>query len=226
MRSSIHRWLACLALLIPTPASALGILLDVEFDTGAAGSFATVDISEAAGDLDFEVTLDPSLGSQADLHILYFNLVGDPTLSLSATNAGSTEYTIEENPAVVGGAGSAFDYGVDFGNGAGPPGNGVLALATFTISASVPLHLDDLLESSFASGGSIEVHLALHVQGTDLIQGADSETVGGLVPEPATVILVATGLLAIAVGRSRRAQSMKAQSSSRLRRSSAAVSGT
>ena len=83
---------------------------------------------------------------------------------------------------------------MNFGNGAGSSGNGVLTSATFTLMADQPLSIADLLESSFASGGSIETQFAAHIQGTELFVGADSETVGGIVPEPATGALVALGL--------------------------------
>jgi len=196
------RWgalLAALALALgPGTAAGIGFDLEVEFDTGQIGSYAHVTIEEDLGALDFSIELGNALGDEADLHELYFNLSGSFTgVAISTDDAPGTPYALSSGPAVLGGAGSDFDYGVNFGNGAGASGNGVLAAASFRLTADQPLSIADLLESSFASGGSIEAQLAAHVQGTDLFVGADSETVGGIVPEPATGALVALGLALI-----------------------------
>jgi len=95
---------------------------------------------------------------------------------------------------------------VNFGNGASGAGNGVLSVATFTLTADQPLSIADLLESSFASGDSIETQFAAHVQGTELFVSATSETVGGVVPEPSATLLLALGLVGIAVERRHRAR--------------------
>jgi hypothetical protein len=183
----------------PDSASAMSFYLDVEFDTGQVGSFARVTVDEDAGDLDFRIELTDALGDQADLHELYFNLLGSFTgVAITTTDAPQTPYTLTSNPSVRGGAGADFDYGVNFGNGAGDPGNGVLSTATFRLTADQPLSIAALLESTFASGGSIESQIAAHVQGTELFSNADSETVGGVVPEPATGLLAALGLAAMA----------------------------
>jgi hypothetical protein len=183
----------------PDSASATSFDLNVEFDTGQIGSYAQVTVDEAAGDLDFRIELTGALGDQADLHELYFNLLGSFTgLAITTADAPQTPYKLISDPSVRGGAGSDFDYAVNFGNGAGGPGNGVLSTATFTLTADQPLSIAALLESSFASGGSIESHMAAHVQGTELFSKVGSETVGGVVPEPATGLLAALGLAAMA----------------------------
>ncbi|MGH0035043.1 MAG: PEP-CTERM sorting domain-containing protein [Myxococcota bacterium] len=196
--------LACLGLLAAGPAAAVSFSLDVEFDDGTEGHFGTVDISENGGDLDFEITLTDALGGDPDLHEFYFNLVGSFTnVSILDTNAPTTGYSLSTSPSVAGGAGSSFDYGVNFGNGAGPPGNGQLTFASFTLGADEILSISDLDESSFAQGGGIEVNVAAHVQGTDFVQGTDSETVGGVIPEPSTVWLLGLGLALMGARRRR-----------------------
>jgi len=184
-------------------ASALTFPLNVEFDTGATGSFGTVTVTENAGDLDFTIELTNVLGAEADLHEFYFNLEGDPTgVAISSTQVVQTAFTLASNPSVAGGAGSSFEYGVNFGNGAGGPGNGVLGTAIFRISADQPLTLASLSPTSATSQG-IVVNVAAHVQGTAFTQGADSETVGGVVPEPSTAGLLVLGLAAVASRRRR-----------------------
>jgi hypothetical protein len=144
------------------------------------------------------------------MRAFYFNLVGGaPSLMLESDDEVDTDYVLRESHSVAGGAGSDFDFEVHFGNGAGPPGNGVLQMASFLIQPSDPmsvLSLDALLDAdgTSASGGSIDLDLALHVQGTSLVRGSSSETVGGVVPEPATGLLMAAGLIALLlVGRPR-----------------------
>ena len=112
-----------LLLLGAAPASALQFTLDTEFDSGVAGSHATVDVTASGGGLDFVVSLTGSdLGAGADLHVFYFNLAGSPTnVTLSSTQAVNTAFSLALSPPVAGGAGSSFEYGVHFGNGAGPP---------------------------------------------------------------------------------------------------------
>ena len=213
--------LAALALgLGPGTASAVRFGLDVEFDTGQIGSFAQVTIVETdVGALDFRIELGDALGDEADLQEFYFNLLGAFTgVAISTDDAPATPYTLSPNPPILGGAGSEFDYGVNFGDGAGEAGNGVLSAASFRLTADQPLSIADLLESSFASGGSIESQLAAHVQGTELFVGADSETVGGVVPEPATGALLALGLASIGCVR-------RGRNRSDLRRSSRRSSG-
>lgn len=188
------------------PASALTFTLDTEFDAGLVGPHATVTVTESGGGLDFEVSLAGSdLGPGADLHILYFNLAGDPTnVTLSSSQVVNTDFTLASNPPVAGGAGASFEYGVSFGNGAGPPGNGVLKTATFRITADQALTIGSLAVPSQTSQG-IVANVALHVQGTSLVAGSTSETVGGVVPEPGTLLLVGVGLAGLAA-RGRRAR--------------------
>jgi hypothetical protein len=189
-----------LGLLAPTTAWALTFQLDVELDDALHGAFGTVEVTEAGRGLFFTITLGSELGSGADLHEFYFNLAGEPTdLTLSSDDSVNTPYALSSAHAIAGGAGSRFDWEVNFGNGASQHGNGVLQQASFLIEPddeSLSITLANLFgaERSSASGGRIELDFAAHVQGTSLVEGANSETVGGIVPEPTTGIMLAAGL--------------------------------
>ena len=206
----MRQLLAILVLITPVCASALSFGFEVELDGPTGGNFATLSITEHDGALDFEIALaiDSDLGDEADLHAFYFNLIGDfGALEIESTDPHhpKSPYTLRSEPSVLGGAGSSFDYGVLFGNGAGPRGNGTLQYASFTISADQPLSIEDLFELSTAQGGEVEIFFAAHFQSTDFGYGSDSETVGVvIVPEPATGALLACGLSVLAVSGNRR----------------------
>jgi hypothetical protein len=206
-------WISgCLFLMFPFAANAITIPLDIELDTGLTGDFVSVEIvANGADALDFIITIDTDLlGAGADLNELYFNIddaLADPDgLGIELTNAPVTAYRLTTARSVRGGAGSSFDFSINFGAGAGAHGNGVLQVASFTLTG---LTLESLVESSFASGGSIEIGLAAHVQGTSLYPGATSETLGGnfpSVPEPATGTMTLFGLLLLAARRQMRSR--------------------
>jgi len=187
-------------LVLAVQATALSLPLDSDFDgVLPEASYATVLVTENGGDLDFSIALNGLLGPGEDAHMFYFNLVGSFTgLELISSNAPSRRYRLVASPRVAGGAGSAFEFGVKLGRGAGRRGNGVLTLATFTLSADQALVLLDLMESSYTSSG-IEAEMALHVQGTSTRGG--SVTVGGVghTPEPSTALLLAAGLAGLAL---------------------------
>jgi hypothetical protein len=214
--SQLKRWCgtfvagfaAAIVLFAASPSSALQAALNVELDTGLMGNFATVDIVEDCEGLHFSISLDPSLGGDPDLHTFYFNIASpDLTdLRIETDDAYQTAYKFKKDPSVAGGAGSEFDYEVNFGNGAGPHGNGQLQTATFSLYGNRTLTIEDLYETSFTSQG-IEIQFALHAQGTALFEGgADSEAVGAkIVPEPSTALLACVGLLGLAAkGRKQR----------------------
>jgi len=188
---------ACLGFL-PEPARALTLPITFEFDDGVEGDFGTVVIEEdGSGGIFIEVSVGPDLGSNADLHYFYFNLISDvPDLVISSDDPVATAYSLAAGSSVRGGAGSSFDYSVFFGNGAGPSGNGTLQTATFTLSSlSTALSLADFFELSSTSQG-LESNFAVHVQSTSTRAG--SETVGAVIPEPTTIALMACGLLGLA----------------------------
>jgi len=209
-RGALSRSLAAGAalLLVAGGADAVSFTLDVEFDDGLTGAFADVEVEEQGSGLLFEIELRDPLGPDADMHRFYFNLESPVSeLRLSSDDDVTTAYVLSVSPPVAGGAGSDFGYGVSFGNGAGRKGNGVLQTATFLIEpidSALTLDLDAFLDAdvSSTSRGVLAV-AALHVQGTSLVRGADSETVGGTVPEPSTGLLLMTGLMVAAAGRGR-----------------------
>ena len=191
------------ALMVSGTAAAVSFDLNTEFDTGVTGPYATVEISENDGALDFLISLNlDELGPAADLQTFYFNFADDFVgPAISDTNAPNTEYVLVADPEVTGGAGSSFDWAVEFGNGAGEMGNDTLQVASFTLSAFGDLSITHLLKMSSTAGGALQVQMAAHIQGTSLVTGASSETIGGVVPEPSTAVLVGLGIAVLAIVR-------------------------
>lgn len=80
----------------------------------------------------------------------------------------------------LGKAGAEFQWGVSFGNGQGPNGNGMLTTASFTIDTTKGLTLDDFLDAPLAEPNNTPaVLMAVHFQSTGP-NGEGSETVGGV----------------------------------------------
>ena len=181
-------------------AQAVPFLLNVELDTGATDSWGTLEVEEtAAGSLLFEIHLNDALGPDADLHKFYFNLACDAVATDVVTlDAVARDYKLRADPPVNGGAGTDFDYAVSFGNGAGRRGNGILPDAHFEILGQ-NLDLAALTSTFSTSASGIAAFFAVHVQGTETYLGADSETVVATVPEPGTVLLLALGLIPLAL---------------------------
>ena len=184
--------------LFSVSASAFTFNLIYEFDGALpVQNYGTVEVTQNGVDLDFVVEADTAtLGPEADINELYFNLINGFTgLSIVDNNAPNTDYeVIGPDPSVKGGAGASFDWGVDFGQGGGPPGNGILQFATFTLSADQPLLVSDLFEFSNPNN-TPPVNVAVHFQSTDT--PFDSEAVGGAVPIPAAAWLLGAGLLGL-----------------------------
>ncbi len=164
-------------------------------------SFSTIDIVQNGSSVDITIVANTANLSGGDIHEFYFNLPDAVDInSLAISNSGGiSNQTINaftllgSNPSVTGGAGASFDTGVGFGNGGGPPGNGTLTTATFSLTATGGLLVSDFFaETSSSSNVPTPVYAAVHFQAADIF-GAGSETVGG-VPEPGTA-----GLLALSV---------------------------
>ncbi len=211
-------FITCLGM-VESGARCLADTIDLrhEFDGHSDGSvvYGTVTLTQNGNGVDFSIVAKSAALLGGDIHEFYFNLpelIGANTLSIS-NSGGVSDHSISsnaftllgENPSVVGGAGASFDAGVNFGNGGGPPGNGMLTTATFTLSAPGGLTVADFLSETSSSSSSPDVHLAVHFQSADVF-GAGSETIGGsaAIPEPATGLVLGLGLLAGWAGLSRR----------------------
>ena len=169
------------------------------------------------GGVDVRIAADTAALKGGDIHQWYFNL-SDKWAGLSKTDFVLSDFGGESNrsigsftmlgpnPPVAGGAGARFEWGVSFGNGGGPAGNGILTVATFNIDAPGGLKADDFLSAPLSSPNNTpQVLQAVHFQSTNVL-GQTSLTVGGLwgkpgddpsndplgnhpVPEPATLAI-------------------------------------
>ena len=186
---------------VVSAASADTIDLIHEFDGNSNGlvSYGTIDLVQNGLLVDVTITANTGNLGGGDIHEWYFNLPGAVDLNTLAISGegGTSSHAIGTfsplvNPSVTGGAGSSFDAGVSFGNGGGPPGNGTLTVATFSITATGGLLVSDFLSELSASNNAPDVYAAVHFQSTSVFSPADSETVGG-VPEPTSLALLSLG---------------------------------
>ncbi len=207
--------LVLLAILAVVPAPSYGdVLLDLnwEFDGDSDGStsFGTIQLSQNGSGVDFAIVANTANLMGGDINELYFNLpdaVNINTLMLSNSGGVSNQAInpfslLGPNPSVTGGAGASFDTGINFGNGGGPPGNGLLTTATFSLTAMGGLLVSDLVSGKSQSNNVPGVFMAVHFQSADVF-GNGSETVGG-VPEPGCFGLLSVFGLVLLRNRTRR----------------------
>ena len=195
---------ACAATVMTANASALLLDLVYEFDGNSVGttSFGTIELTQNGTMVDIAITANTVNLAGGDTHEFYFNLPDAIDLnSLAISNSAGVSnrpilaFTLlGANPSVAGGAGASFDTGVSFGNGGGPPGNGTLTTATFSLTATAGLLVSDFVSETSTPNNTPPVFMAVHFQGTGIFN-ADSETVG--TPEPATAALLGLGGLAM-----------------------------
>ncbi|XAL98605.1 PEP-CTERM sorting domain-containing protein [Phycisphaeraceae bacterium D3-23] len=186
-------------------ASAVTLDLLYEFDGNANDgltSFGTVDLVQDGAAVDVTITANTTNLVGGDIHEFYFNLPGAVdvnTLVLSdsggvSNQAIGTFTLLGANPSITGGAGASFDTGVGFGNGGGPPGNGTLTTATFSLTATGGLLVGDFLTELSSNNNTPDTFFAVHFQSADVFN-AGSETVGHL-PEPGSLALLGFGAMA------------------------------
>ena len=179
----------------------LSIDLVHEFDGNSNGvtSFGTIELSQNGSSVDFEIIANTTNLVGGDIQELYFNLPNsiDVNSLVVSGSGGVSNHTINPfttlgaNPNVTGGSGASFDTGINFGNGGGPPGNGTLTTATFSLTATGGLLVSDLVSETSTSNNAPPVFMAVHFQSADVF-GNGSETVGGIaIPEPSALILLA-----------------------------------
>ena len=178
---------------VDAAASPISVTLpfSVELDRNGTGEFGTLTIQQLAGDiLRFTIAIDPDLGPHPRINEFYFNVAGDVEPELVGHRFELRE--LDGRP-VRSGAGSGFEFAVNFGNGHGPSPSVVFELR------GEGLELSDVLGPNPYPPGRIHAIFAAHLQGAT--HGRNGIAI---VPEPGTALLLALGLAGlVAVGRPR-----------------------
>ena len=205
-------------LFVPVEQAQADFIIDLvhEFDGDSPGgttSFGTVELTQNGGFIDFEIIDNTTNLVGGDIHQFYFNLPDAIDISsLIVSNSGGVSNlaimnftTMGAGPPVAGGTGASFDTGISFGNGGGPPGNGLLTTATFSLTATGGLLVSDLLSEFSSPNNTPDVLVAVHFQSADVF-GNGSETVGGgtVIPEPNSVAVIVIMGMALLQRRSRK----------------------
>lgn len=201
----------------PVSGDIINLVHEFDGDSNGTTSFGMIELTQNGTSVQFEITANTANLVGGDIHEIYFNLpdaVDINSISISSSGGVSNQSinaftSLGINPSISGGAGSSFDSGISFGNGGGPPGNGILTTATFSITATGGLLVSDFLSETSTSSNVPPVFLAVHFQSADVF-GNGSETVGGgaaqgpAVPEPSSMALLGIGGLMLLRIRSRK----------------------
>jgi len=214
----------------PAQATAIDFAFTTNFGTTPTTGTLLGRLSDSPGGGDLLLTLIAAFGADgASIDAVYFNL--NPALSpldvtfalVNDTTGGAFESVDRGVNAYRADGDGYFDFRLNFSTGANPPQFGPTDTVSFLISASGPLTLNDFIELSFPGPGNSPgpFYGAAHVQNIapygnstwlgvgvrptpfDVPPGDDEPPTP--VPEPASLMLLGSGLLAIARKASKRA---------------------
>jgi hypothetical protein len=137
----------------------------------------------------------------------FFNLIGDPTISISNVTAGwQLVSTTASATDALGGSGWGFDYALtcDFGASACGPGASNPKAPPLKFDVTAPGLTPAAFFDTDGSASTVEFAADVIANGNTGLVGATRTSVSTTTPEPITSALVGTGLIALAFIRRRR----------------------
>jgi len=179
--------------------------MDIACVLCGTGPYGTVTATDVAGGLQIDVELAPTVtfhtNQNANQHALAFDLLGNPTISVSPLPSGfslvsTAAGSIAAPPLTSGGANPEFEYAINFSGSSGTVSSLIFTIAGLT-TASLESQTYNCTEGCSGTKNLFFAVDISNVDGTNTLTGNVGATFSPAVPEPSTWAMMILGFFGV-----------------------------